>query len=179
MAKPYTITITNGQGQANVLNGSYTVTSNTTGYDNTSINPNSVNVIEGTLEYQFTISATGTLIFHVSETGQSDGVAIVGAKFVRCDSSGNTYGSEIETDSSGIARLLNVPYDSTNAPTIYYKQISSDSEHEFDSSLKSITLDSESKTVEVMNAPPGLKTFKLFDANYSGLAVESGSITLN
>lgn len=179
MAKPYNITITNGEGSANVLNDSYSVESNVTGYLNTSIDPKTIEVVEGTNEYQLSISADGAFTLHVTETGETSGTPIVGAKFARCDSAGVTYGNEITTNENGEAVFQNVPYDANNAPTIYYKQISGDGTHAFDDTLKNTTLESSTKTVEVINALPALRTFKLADANYNGLPIENGSITLS
>lgn len=178
MAKQYNITIQNGTGTANVLNGNYTVESNTTGYQNTSIDPNTANIVEGTNTYEFTISAEGTLTLHVTETGVVDGTPIVGAKFIRCDKDGNTYGTEIETNSTGNAIFANVPFDASAAPKIYYKQTASDDSHTFDGSLKEITLETNTKTVEVANPLPQARTFTLKDKNYSGLLIESGEIIL-
>lgn len=179
MAKSYNITIANGSGQANVLNGSYSVSSNTTGYLDSSIDPKTLEVVEGTNEYQLKISAEGTLTLHVTETGESSGTAVVGAKFIRCDSNGNTYGTEVTTDASGNAVFNNVPFDASNAPIIYYKQTATDDSHTFDASLKNITLESSTKTVEVINPLPATRTFTLTDANYSGLPIASGSIILS
>lgn len=179
MAKPYNVIITNGVGSSNVLNGEYSITSNTTGYNNLSIDPSTLNVVEGTNEYELKIEAEGALTLHVTETGESTGTAVIGAKFIRCDSEGNTYGTEIETDSVGNAVFNNVPYDASNAPTIYYKQTSSDGEHEFDGTLKNITLEASTKTLEVTNTPPVSRTFKLTDKNYLGLPISTGSITLS
>ena len=59
------------------------------GYDSSTLTPNSVNVVDGTNIYAFTISATGTLTLHVTDTGDpGTGVDIVGAKFIRTDSTG-------------------------------------------------------------------------------------------
>ena len=136
-------------------------------------------MVEGTDTYELTISAEGTLTLHVTETGESTGTAVTGAKFIRCDSNGVTYGNEVITDATGNAQLPYLPYDAVNAPTIYYKQTASDGEHEFDSSLKSITLETNTKTLEVMNTLATLRTIKLNDANYSGLPITNGSITLS
>ena len=176
MAK--TIIITNGTGTSELINDTYTVTSNTTGYDNSSILPNTVNITEGTNSYAFTISATGTLTLHVTEDGTSSGTPIVGATFIRTDSSGNEYGSAITTDSSGDAVFNNVPFDSTNAPTIYYKQTASDGDHEFSMSVASTTLTTSTSTIEIQNAPGATRTITLTDANYTNLPVEAGEITL-
>lgn len=178
MAKQYNITITNGTGSANVLNDNYTVESNTNGYLDSSVSPSTVNVVDGTNTYEFTISAEGTLTLHVTENGQTDGTAVVGAKFIRCDADGNTYGTEVISDSSGNALFEHLPYATTAAPNIYYKQTATDDTHTFDSSLKEITLDSSTKILEVANPLPVLRTFKLTDANYSGLNIGSGTIIL-
>lgn len=178
MAKPYTVSIVNGQGTANVLNDTYNVTANCVGYDNNSIDPNSVTVVEGTNSYEFLISANGSLTFHVTETGLVDGTPVIGAKFMRCDASGTTYGTEVTTDQSGNAVLLNLPFDSTDAPNVYYKQIASDGNHEFDSSVKTINLTTLSTTLEIANTIAIERTFTLKDKNYNGLAIDSGTINL-
>ena len=176
MAK--TITITNGTGSAELINDSYAVTSNTTGYDNTSILPSTVDITEETNTYAFTISANGTLTLHVTEDGTSSGTPIVGATFVRTDASGNEYGSTITTDSNGDAVFNNVPFDATNAPTIYYKQTASDGNHDFSGAVASTTMTTSTSTVEIQNAPGATRTITLTDANYQNLPIENGSITL-
>ena len=173
------ININNGTGTGELINGSYTVTANVTGYDNTSINPSSVNIEAGTNTYAFTISATGTLTLHVTEDGTTTGTPIVGATFVRTDSSGTEYGTPITSDTNGDAVFNNVPFDATNAPLIYYKQTASDGDHEFDQTVQSTTLTTSTSTVEIINQPGATRTINLTDANYSNLPIESGSITLN
>lgn len=179
MAKPYTVNITNGQGSAEVLNDTYTVTANVTGYDNATIDPSSLQVVAGTNSYAFTISATGTLTLHVTEDGTSTGTPIVGATFIRTDSTGTEYGSLITTDSTGNAVFNNVPFAQTGAPTIYFKQTASDGEHEFDTSVQSTTMTESTSTLEITNAAPALRTFTLQDANYENLNIDAGSITLS
>ena len=178
MAKPYNINITSGTGSEAVLNGSYSVTSNTTGYDDASILPVSLDVVSGTNSYAFTIAATGTLTLHVTEDGTASGTPIVGATFARTDASGTVYGSAITTDSNGDAVFNNVPFDSTNAPLIYYKQTASDGEHEFDNTVQSTTMTTSTSTVEIENAVPATRTFTLTDANYTNLPLD-GEIILN
>ncbi len=173
------INITNGQGTESLINGTYTVEANVVGYDNTSIDPSSVSIVEGTNTYQFSISATGTLTLHVTEDGTTTGTPIVGATFVRTDSAGNTYGSVITTDSNGDAVFNNVPFDATNAPTIYYQQTASDGNHEFVNTVQSTTLTTSTSTIEIENAPGATRTITLTDANYANLPIESGTITLN
>ena len=97
------ITITNGTGTSDIVNGSYNVTATVNGYDNASILPTSVDITEGTNTYAFTIGATGTLTLHVTEDGTSSGTPIIGATFVRTDATGNEYGSTITTNANGDA----------------------------------------------------------------------------
>ena len=174
----YNVNIENGSGTANILTGQYTVTSNTNGYDNTSIDPSTLNITSDVSEYTLKIAATGTLTLHVSEEGTASGTAVQGATFVRCDSSGNEYGTPVTSDSSGNAILESVPFSATEAPIIYYKQTASDGAHEFVSTLQNTTLTSQTATVEITNALPTTKTIKLTDANYEGLAIEKGTINL-
>ena len=174
----YTITITNGVGQENILNGSYSVSANVPGYDNTTINPSSLTVEAGTNTYSLTIAAEGTLTLHVTEDGTSTGTPIVGATFIRTDASGNEYGTAITTDSNGDAVFANVPYDATNAPTIYFKQTASDGNHEFNSNNQSTTLTASTATLEIQNAVPAGRTINLTDANYANLPID-GTISLN
>ena len=176
MAK--TITITNGSGSANLINGTYSVTSNTTGYDNQSINPANITVDASTNSYAFTISATGTLTIHVSEDGTSSGTPIVGATLIRTDSQGTEYGSTITTDSQGIATFNNVPYDTTNAPTIYFKQTASDGDHEFSSLVQSVTMTTSTLTEEIQNTIGASRQITLTDANYQNLPIETATLTL-
>ena len=175
MAK--TIVITNGTGSSNLINDTYAVTSDVLGYDNTSIDPSSVEVVKGTNTYSFTISATGTLTLHVTEDGTASGTPIVGATFIRTDSSGNEYGSAITTNQTGDAIFNNVPFDSTNAPTIYFKQTASDGNHEFSNAVQNTTMTTNSETLQIQNTVGALRTINLTDANYANLPVD-GSLTL-
>ena len=176
MAK--TINIVNGTGTSELINDTYTVTAQITGYDNTSINPTSLTVEEGTNNYAFTISATGTLTLHVTEDGTTTGTPIVGATFYRTDSTGTEYGTAITTNSNGDAVFNNVPFDATSAPTIYYKQTASDGDHEFDSTVKSTTLTADTATIEIQNTPGAIRTITLTDADYTNLPIANGAITL-
>ena len=176
MAK--TINITNGVGTSDVINGNYDVTAEVTGYNNPSINPSNISVVDGTNTYAFTIASEGTLTLHVSEDGTSEGTPIVGATFIRTDSEGNEYGDSITTDANGDAIFENVPYAETGAPLVYYKQTASDGNHEFDDTVQSTTLTSQTETLEITNALGATRTINLTDANYSGLPVD-GTLILN
>ncbi len=167
------VTITNGTGTSDLINGTYTITADVTGYDNTSITPSSVNIEQGTNTYAFTIASSGTLTLHVTDNG----MPIVGATFVRTDSFGNTYGTAITSDANGDAIFENVPYADTNAPTIYYKQTASDGDHEFDTAIQSTTLTTATSTVQVENPVGVTRTITLTDTNYANLSIESGTLT--
>ncbi len=173
-----TININNGTGTGELINTSYSVTADINGYDNSSINPSTLNVEEGINSYTFTIEATGTLTLHVTEDGTTTGTPVVGATFYRTDSSGTQYGTAIVTDSSGNAVFNNVPYATSNAPTIYYKQTTSDGSHEFDQSVQSTTMTSSTSTVEIQNSVGATRTITLNDANYDNLPIVSGTLTL-
>ncbi|MGM9881828.1 MAG: hypothetical protein ACI31S_03175 [Bacilli bacterium] len=173
------IPITNGKGSKEMANGSYTVTTTTVGYDESSIDPASIDIEEGVNEYNFTIAATGTLTLHVSDDGSEIGVPIVGATFYRCDSEGNTYGEIVTSDDEGNAVFNYVPYADDGAPTIYYKQISSDGEHTFDDALQNTAMTTDTLTVEIQNSPAVERTFTVTDANYENLPIADGEITLS
>ena len=172
------INITNGTGTGQLINDTYTVTADVVGYDNSSINPDSVSIVEGTNAYAFTISATGTLTLHVTDDGTVSGNPIVGATFYRTDSLGTEYGTIITTDSNGDAVFNNVPFAATDAPVIYYKQTASDGDHEFDSTVQNTTMTTNTSTVQVQNPVGATRTITLTDANYSNLPIDTGSLTL-
>lgn len=176
MAK--SVTITNGTGTSELINDTYAVTVEVVGYDNTSINPDSIVVDASTNTYAFTISATGTLTLHVTEEGTVAGTPIVGATFVRTDAIGMEYGTSITTDAQGDAVFNNAPFAATGAPVIYYKQTASDGNHEFDNTVQSITMITSTETVEVQNTVGATRTINVTDANYSNLPIESGTLTL-
>lgn len=177
MPSPYVINIIDGEGTGRILNGSYTVTSNTTGYDNASIDPASQVISAGNNNYSFTVAATGTLTLHVTQEGTAGGTPVENSTFVRCDSAGTAYGSPISSDSEGNAEFPFVPFAATDAPTIYYRQTASAVDHEFDGALKTINMTSSTATVEVENPLAAERTMTLLDAHYSGLPIELGELT--
>ena len=172
------VNITNGTGTTDLINGSYTVAADVTGYDNTSINPDSITVDAETNNYAFTISATGTLTLHVTDSGTASGTPIVGATFVRTDATGTEYGSVITTDATGNAVFNNVPFDATGAPTVYFKQIASDGDHEFSAEIQNTTLTTQTSTLEITNAIGATRTITLTDTNYDNLPIDTATITL-
>lgn len=176
--KQYVINITNGEGQENILNGNYSVSASVTGYDNDTVLPSTVEVKDDTTVLNFTIASTGTLTLHVTEEGTAEGTAIVGAKFIRCDINGNTYGTEITTNENGNAVFEHVPFAADGAPIVYYKQTASDGEHNFDGTLKNITLTEETTTKEVANPTAKLINVTLKDQYYTNLTIDAGTLTL-
>lgn len=172
------VNITNGTGTTDLINGSYTVSADVTGYDNTTINPDSITVDAETNNYAFTISATGTLTLHVTDNGTAAGTPVVGATFIRTDATGTEYGSVITTDATGNAVFNNVPYAETGAPTIYFKQTASDGDHEFSTEVQSTTLNTQTSTLEITNAIGAIRTITLTDANYDSLPIDTATITL-
>lgn len=178
--KDHNIPITNGKGSKELANGNYNVTSVIVGYNNDSIDPATVEITEGVNSYDFTIAASGTLILHVSDDGTDIGVPIVGATFYRCDSEGTTYGDAVVSDDDGNAIFNYVPYSAEgDAPTVYFKQTESDGEHTFNGEVQNTTLSEETLTVEIANEVAATREFNLTDANYSGLPIAVGNLTLS
>ncbi len=174
----YTISIDNGTGSENVNNGGYAVSASFSGYDSTTLDPKSITVTADVTVYDFTIAATGALTLHVTEDGTAAGTPVENAVFVRCDSAGNPVGDNVTTDSSGSATISNVPYASDGSVTLYYKQVSSDSRHSFDDTLKSVAMTAATQTVEITNALYAQRVFNVTDANYPSITVPAGSLTL-
>lgn len=178
MARPYDISIVNGIGTEQIVNGTYNVTVVATGYDPTSLAPTTEIVTTERDAYPFTIAATGTLTLHVTETGAPT-VPISGALFRRCDSAGMQYGTPITTDSNGDAQFLNVPFAASGAPNIYFKQLASDGNHDYNGETQFTTMATDSETFEINNTLASSKTITLRDANYTDLPVDSATITFS
>lgn len=180
MAKKYVVSITNGTGSEQIVNGNYDVTCQATGYDASTIDPNTLEITDSG-SYSLTIEATGTLNVHVSDDGTESGNPIQGATFYRCDSSGSvTYGNLLTTNENGLLAFEHVPYSTTDTPpSIFIKQISSDDSHNFSKDVYEITLTSSSYTKEIINTPASTKTFTLFDKNYDGLPIGQATINLD
>ena len=117
------------------------------------------------------------MTIRVTEDGTATGTPVVGAVFNRTDENGNVYGAAVTTGADGTAIFENVPY-GTGAPEVFYKQISSDSTHEFDDSVSSTTLTNQTETVDVINTAAAIRTVTLTDANYANLPVDAGTINL-
>ena len=176
----HTIPITNGKGSIELVTGTYNAQAVAGGYDASTLDPKSVTIIDGTDTYAFTISAKGTLTLHVTDTGEaSTGVQIIGAKFVRTDSTGTINGVEAVTDSDGNAIFRNVPFAPSGSTEIYYKQITRDGGNTFDDTVKSITMTQENETVEIKNPDAPIRNFTLMDASFPNIPVIDGQIILD
>lgn len=171
------VNIVNGTGTSELINDTFTVTAEVNGYNNASIDPSSVTVVEGTNTYSFTVEATGTLTLNVTDDGTASGNPIVGATFIRTDSTGNEYGSVVTSDASGNAVFNNVPYGESNAPIIYFKQTASDGDHEFSSAVQNTTMTTSTSTVQIENAAGATRTINLTDANYQNLPIDTATLT--
>lgn len=176
----HTIPITNGKGSIELVNGVYNATAVVGGYDASTLDPKQITIIEGTNDYAFTISAKGVLTLHVTDSGDKvTGVQIIGAKFVRTDSTGTINGVEAVTDSDGNAIFRNVPFAPSGSTEIYYKQITSDGGHTFDDTVKSIVMNEQNKIVEIINPEAPLRNFTLTDASFPNVVISDGQIILN
>lgn len=179
MAK-YDISITNGTGQQEILNGSYTIASNIKGYDNTTIDPKNVTFDASKNTLNLTIAGNATLTLHVTENETSTGTAVSGATFQRCNQDGTvSYGNPVTSDSTGNAIFEHFPYDTSEPITVYYKQLNSDGSHEFDNTVKTISMDNQTKLIEVKNAKASLRTLTVKDQYYQEVSDINGTISLD
>lgn len=172
-----TINIINGTATQNLAAGAYTATANVTGYSNATITPTNITVTADSQTFNFTIAATGTATITLTDSVTS--TPISGATFIRCDATNaNQYGTAVTTNASGVATFANLPW-GTGAPIVYIAQQTSDLSHQVDTTVKQLTLTTETGTDQaVTNIPAASQTFGLTDANYTGLPI-TGSIELN
>ena len=175
----HTIPITNGKGSIELVNGVYNATAVVGGYDASTLDPKQITIIEGTNDYAFTISAIGVLTLHVTDSGDKvTGVQIIGAKFVRTDSTGTINGVEAVTDSDGNAIFRNVPFAPSGSTEIYYKQLTSDGGHTFDDTVKSIIMTTSTETVEIANPAAPVRNIILTDVSFPNIPIKDGQIIL-
>ena len=169
----HTIPITNGKGSIELVIGVYNATAVVGGYDASTLDPKQITIIEGTNDYAFTISAKGVLTLHVTDSGDKvTGVQIIGAKFVRTDSTGTINGVEAVTDSDGNAIFRNVPFAPSGSTEIYYKQITSDGGHTFDDTVKSIIMTTSTETVEIANPAAPVRNIILTDVSFPNIPIK-------
>ena len=173
----YVVTITNGTGSKALPKGRYDVTASVPGYAGV-LDPSTFTATEAEGSQAFTIAATGTLTLHVNETGAEGGTPVTGGTFIRCSSDGTeTYGIAKTIDASGVCTFEAVPFGTGEAPvSVYVKQLTADDSHNRHEDVVTASMDGESKTQYVRNAPAATQTFTFADANYAGLNI-NGTLT--
>ena len=174
----YNVTITDGTGSQAMQKGTYSVSATANGYDASTLTPKTFTATDAPGSETFTLSATGTLTFIVNETGADGGTAITSGSIVMTDSTGNTqYGQPVTIDASGNAVFANVPYGTTGDPIqLYFKQLSTDENHNIFEGVISVSMTSETQTEYVQNTAIAVQTFTVSDANYPGLQID-GTLT--
>ena len=176
----YNITIINGTGSQTMEAGKYSVSAiYAPGYDMTSLAPTTYTANSSTSTGAFTISAHGTLTINFNETGAAGGTPITSGTVVMTDSTGaKQYGSIVEIDSNGTATFNNVPFGSEqSAYTLYFKQLTSDENHNIYENVFAVGMGSETQNEYVLNTLKAvLQNFTLTDANYPELPVYNAGL---
>lgn len=171
----YNITIINGEGSQTMSAGNYNVSAiYAPGYDMATLSPTTFTATSQTQTGAFTISATGTLTINFNETGAQGGTPITSGTVVMTDSTGSEqYGPVVDIDSNGNATFNNVPFGSEQAAyTLYFKQLTSDENHNIYESVFAVGMGGSTQTEYVLNTLKSvLQRFTLTDANYTGLPV--------
>ncbi len=173
----YTVTITNGQGSQVMQKGTYDVTAQATGYDVSTLTPQTFTATDAPQTQAFTLTANGTLTFNVNETGAAGGTPITSGSLVMTDSTGATeYGQPVTINANGDAVFENVPYGTAAEPfTLYFKQLASDDTHNPFEGVITVNMTAQTQTEYLQNSAAAEQTFTLQDANYN-LPIE-GSLT--
>ena len=176
----YNVTIIDGNGSQSMAPGSYSVSAiYAPGYDMETLSPTSFTATSSTSTAAFTISASGTLTITFNETGAAGGTPITSGSVVMTDSTGEVqYGSPVQVDSNGTAVFNNVPFGSAqSAYTLYFKQLSSDENHNVYPDVFAVGMGAETQQEYVINTPKSvLQNFTLTDANYPGLPVYNAEL---
>ncbi|MCQ2381807.1 MAG: hypothetical protein MJ054_00705 [Clostridia bacterium] len=176
----YEVTITDGTGSATMELGNYTVSATSApGYDTSTLSPTSFTVSRPSQPGAFTLTANGTLTIIFNETGAAGGTPITSGTVVMTDSTGTTeYGSAVNIDSNGNAVFNNVPYGSAaTGYQLYFKQLTSDDDHEIESNVISVNMVGQTQTEYVQNAAkPVEQSVTLTDANYANLPIQNATL---
>ena len=176
----YNVTIINGSGSKTMEAGEYSVSAiYAPGYDMETLSPTSFTAQSATSTGAFTISATGTLTITFNETGAAGGTPITSGSVVMTNSTGKVqYGSPVQINSNGTAVFNNVPFGSAqSAYTLYFKQLSSDENHNVYTDVFAVGMGAETQQEYVINTPKSvLQNFTLTDANYPGLPVYNAEL---
>jgi len=176
----YNVTITNGQGTEKIQIGNYNVTVTAAGYDASTLAPTTFQATASGGTASFTLSASGKLTFIVNDSGAEGGNPVTGGQIVMTDSAGSaTYGSPVDIDSTGNAVFDNVPYgDGTDPYTLYFKQLSSDGDHDPYDGVITVQMIGATQTDYVKNVALVTQSFSLLDANYQGLPINNATLNL-
>ena len=176
----YNVTIINGKGSQTMEAGDYSVSAiYAPGYDMTSLAPTNFRASVASSTGAFTLSANGTLNIIFNETGEEGGAPITSGSVVMTDSTGETqYGDVVEVDSNGMATFNNVPFGSEqSAYTLYFKQLTSDENHNPYPTVFAVGMGGETQTEYVINNLKSvLQNFTLTDANYPELPIYNASL---
>ena len=178
----YNVTITNGTGSQAMKAGTYNVSATSAhGYDITTLSPTTYTATDSTGTGTFTLSANGTLTLVFNETGASGGTPITTGSVVMRDSTGNTqYGNSITINSTGEAVFNNVPFGDSETPfKLYFKQLTTDDNHNIYESVIVVDMTSQTQTQYVQNTEIALQTITLTDSNYSGLPIGNATLSFN
>ena len=163
----YNVQITNGVGSATMQTGNYSVTVNANGYDPNTLSPVSYTATSGGAG-NFTVSASSVLTIVFNETGAAGGTPIASGSVVMTDSAGETqYGSPVSINENGEAVFNNVPFNLDNPYQLYFKQLSSDENHQPYQGVFTVGMGTETQTEYVVNQPIcAEQSFSLTDLNY-------------
>lgn len=173
----YNVTILNGSGSQAMQKGTYNVTATATGYEGATLSPTTFTATENAGSQAFTLTANGTLTLNVNETGAAGGTPITSGSIVMTDETGNTeYGQPITISATGDAVFNNVPYGDAGTPfTLYFKQLTSDDNHNVFDGVISVQMTGQTQTAYVQNTATAEQTFTLTDGAY-GMPIENGSL---
>ena len=178
----YDVTITNGQGSANMKAGTYTVSAiEANGYDVTSLSPTTDTATGEVGSGSFTLSANGVLTFNVNETGAQGGTPITSGSIVMTDVTGNEqYGSPVTISATGDAVFDNVPYGDAGTPyTLYFRQLETDENHNIFDGVITVSMTSQDQTEYIQNTLIAEQTVTISDANYAGLPVQNATLNFS
>lgn len=179
MAK-YDVTITSGSGSIPMKAGTYTVTVDAPGFDNTTLAPTSYTAPEGEDSATFTVTAQGSLTLVFTDDGTETGTRITGGKIRMTDSEGTTYYTEeLDIGEDGEITFANVPFITTGTGyTLYFEQTESDAQHYPATTPIVVQMTSENQTAYVQNTVAATKTFTLNDSTY-GLPVANATLSFD
>lgn len=163
----YNVQITDGVGSQSMQSGTYEVSVSANGYEATSLSPTTYTATAAAGSGAFTLSGNGTLTFIFNETGEEGGTPITSGSVVMTDSTGEIqYGSPVSINSSGVAVFEKVPHNLDTPYTLYFKQLSSDENHNKYEGVLTVGMGDTTQTEYILNTPIAEQSFTLNDAEY-------------